>query len=645
LRFDLSAIDRSGDPCDDFYAYACGGWLATHPIPPEKDRISRYDEMVDRNESWTHELLQAAADDQRMRSPLEQQVGDDYAACLDQKAIDARGLAPLEKDIAALDGNLRTGDWATILARLNAEGVNAPFNTYVDADIRSPARTLLQIDTGGIGLSDRDGYLREDERSKALRNAYRLYLRRVFNLLGEPSEKADRDAARVMELETALARASPDSLTRRSREAQYHLMSIQDLDRRAPAIAWREYFKRLGVPTSELIVNVTAPAFLDAVQTLITASDRQAWRALLVWHSVRRSTEVLPSPFAEAAFDFYGKTARGIREMAPRWRRCGRLVDGHLGEAVGQLFVREHFPPQTREKVLGTIESVRTALREAISSNSWMSEPTRREALVKVDSIQVKIGHPDRWRDYSGLAIDRSDAYGNAKRARVFEMRRQVSKLGAPTDRAEWDSLPQRLDGYSTKVLNEIAFTAGILQRPFFDPSSDRPLQFGALGAVAGHELIHLFDDEGRKFDSRGAVRDWWAPDDARRYAELAQCFVDEYAREIAIGDLHVNGRLTLGENLADNGGLRLAFRAAHLRPDEPEIDGFTSTQRLFLAWAQIRCENATEATMRLRTQTDGHSPGRLRVNVVVSNMAEFASAFQCAPTAAMARADRCVLW
>ncbi len=645
LRFDLSGIDRSADPCLDFYAYACGGWRATHPIPPDKFRISRYNEMIDRNEAWTRELIENASSESRVRTLLERQVGDEYASCLDQAGIDARGQGSQRQDIDGIDRALDAGDWTELFARLHAQDVPAPFSSYALEDIRSPDRMLIQIDVGGMGLRSRDDYFREDEHSKTLRTAYQLYLQRLFALGGESASTAEALASRVLAMETSLARAAPDPLTRRSREALYHPMAIQQLEEHAPSIRWRDYFQKLGAREDTLRVNVTAPAFLTAVESLIHSADRPAWRALLLAHLIGRSIDTLPSQFVSAHFDFYGRTVRGLRELPPRWKRCVRLVNEHLGEAVGQLFVREHFSPQARARVLEVIQAVRRALRERIGESSWMSEPTRREALLKVDAITVKFGHPDRWRDYSGLEIVRGDAYGNGRRARLFEMRRQISKLDRPTDRSEWASLPQELDGYSTKVLNEIAFTAGILQRPFFDPAADAPLQFGGLGAVAGHELIHLFDDQGRKFDAHGALRDWWAPQDARRYAELAQCFVDQYGRDVGLGELHVNGQLTLGENLADNGGLRLAHRALKPDPNGPTIEGFTPLQRFFLAWAQTRCENTTNAALRQQLQSDGHSPGRQRVNVVVSNMTDFASAFGCHASAPMAPEDRCALW
>ncbi|HEX4827931.1 MAG TPA: M13 family metallopeptidase, partial [Xanthobacteraceae bacterium] len=393
-------------------------------------------------------------------------VGDDYASCLDQEAIDRRGLSPLAEDFAAIDALVDSANWTTIFARFAGQNVNAPFTVYADQDIRSPDEMMFWLNTGGLGLRDRDDYLRDDEHSRALRTAYRSHLRRVFTLLGESDEAAQADAARVIAMETALARATPDVLTRRSRLAVYHPTSVEDLSKGAPGIDWPRYFRELGAPLTLHRVNVVAPPFVEAVQALIAADDRPGWRAFLKWHLVRRVTEVLPSPFAAADFDFFQKTARGVRQMAPRWKRCKKLVDEHLGEAVGQLFVKEHFPADARGRVRSIIESIRSALGADIAAASWMSESTRREAQVKVDAITVKIGYPDRWRDYSGLLIDRAYAFANAQRARKFDVQRQMAKVGAPTDRAEWDSLPQQLDGYSTKLLNEIAFTAGILQRP-----------------------------------------------------------------------------------------------------------------------------------------------------------------------------------
>ena len=644
LAFELSGIDRSSDPCHDFYAYACASWLASHPIPLDKPRVSRYDEMVDRNEAWTQAILERAAAQSGAQSALEQKVGDAYASCLDQETIDRRGLSVLAADFAAIETAVHARDWTAIFARFAGQGLNAPFTVYADQDVRSPDEMMLQLDVGGMGLRDRDDYLRDDEHTRSLRTAYGSHLRRVFMLLGESEQRAQADADRVIAMETSLARAAPDVLTRRSRLALYHPLTPEDLRQRAPGIDWRRYFDLLAVPSPVRRVNVTSQ-FLEAVQALSASEDPSSWRAFLRWHLVRQFTQVLPASFAAADFDFFQSTARGVRQIAPRWKRCARLVNEQLGEAVGQLFVKEHFPAESRTRVRSIIESVREALRQDIASATWMSDATRDEALVKAAAIAVKIGHPDRWRDYSGLIIEPGLAYENAQRARGFEMRRQVAKLAAPTHRDEWDSLPQQLDGYSTKVLNEIAFTAGILQRPFFDPSADTALQYGALGAVAGHELIHLFDDEGRKFDARGAMRDWWTPQDASRYRELSQCFVDEYGREIAVDDLHINGQLTLGENLADNGGLRLAFRASGVDKSSGLIDGFSPPQRFFLAWAQIRCENVTDRWMRERTLTDGHSPGRARVNVVVSNMSQFAEAFNCPSKAPMVRQHPCVLW
>ena len=645
LGFELSGIDRSADPCRDFYTYACGFWLARHPIPPDKSRVSRYDEMIDRNEAWTQAILERAAASGGDQSTLEKKIGDAYASCLDQRTIDLRGLSVLATDFAAIETAVQAGDWTAIFARFAALGVNAPFTVYPDQDIRSPDEMMLQLDVGGMGLRDRDDYLRDDEYTRSLRTAYRFHLRRVFALLGESAEQAQTDADRVIDMETSLARTAPDVLTRRSRLALYHPLTPEDLRQRAPRIDWGLYFQRLGVTSPPRRVNVNSPQFLEAVQALSAQEDPNRWRAYLRWHLVRQFTQVLPASFAAADFDFFLRTARGARELAPRWKRCARLVNDQLGEAVGQLFVKEHCTTESRARVRAIIESVRRALQDDIASAAWMSDATRGEALVKAAAIAVKIGHPDRWRDYSGLTIERGLAYENAQRARSFEVRRQIAMLAAPTDREEWNSLPQQLAGYSTKVLNEISFTAGILQRPFFDPNADPALHYGALGAVAGHELIHLFDDQGRRFDARGAMRDWWTPVDAVQYRELAQCFVDEYGGEIAIDDLHINGQLTLGENLADNGGLRLAFRASGVDNSSGQIDGFTPPQRFFLAWAQIRCENVTDRWMRERTLTDGHSPGRARVNLVVSNMSEFAEAFQCPSKAPMVREHPCVLW
>ena len=574
-------------------------------------------------------------------------VTDDYAACMNEAAGEKRGLRPLRADLQRIAAIGTPTESVTALAAVQTSGADALFSFYPSQDAQDSERVVATLDVGSLGMGDRDYYLKDDPETKALRDSYRAHVTRMLQESGLPGGAAQAGADAVLRLETEMARSSPTREERRDPARQYHKRTRPQLDDLAPEWPWQAYFAALGAPPSTE-VNVTSPDSLRTVTRLWLGLPVTEQRAYLRWQLVHALAAALPTRLAEEDFHFYGTVLRGIRELPSRWKRCARLTNDHLGEAVGRVFVATHFPAARREQVLGLVRAVQAALRDDISTLAWMSEETRQEALRKLGAFRIKVGYPGRWRDYGRLQVRRDDALGNALRANRFEFARQVAKIGQPVDHDEWFSLPQDVDGYQSAALVEIVFTAGILQPPFFDPAADEAINFGAIGRAMGHEFTHGFDDHGRKFDRHGNLRDWWTPEDARRFAERAQCFVDEYSRFVVVDDKTLNGRLTLGENLADNGGTRLAYAALEKRLEgqsRAPIDGLTPEQRFFLAFAGTQCGNVADATARNRLLTDPHSPGRWRVNGTVRNMPEFQAAFACKAGDAMVSPRPCRVW
>ena len=647
LKFEIDALDRSADPCSDFYQYACGNWLAKNPVPADRSLWSRYNQMANLNQKRLTAILEQAAQARSGRSPEEQKIGDYYAACMDETGIEAKGLAPLQPEMARIAAVKNRGQLIAEIAHLNNLGVNVPFDFYPDQDMKDSSQVIAVVDQGGLGMADPERYTDAGAEAVAVRQRYLEHLKREFVLLGDSPGDADSAAQAALRLETALARASMTRLQRRDREKQYHKLGAADLGALTPNFSWKQYFAAIGLARVQ-VVNVNVPGFLQAFDSLLASAPLEDWKNYLRWHLVHVATPALPAAFVSEGFDFEGRVLRGLTEMPARAERCQDLVDRDLGEAEGKLYVQAWFPESSRQGVLHLVGLLKQAMKEDIQTLPWMTAATRQQALAKLDTIGVKIGHPETWRDYSSLRIVRGDALGNAFRSLSFEFRRQLGKVGRPVDRGEFYELPQSIEGYHDNPLNEVVFTAGILQPPFYDPRMDDAVNFGICGGVIGHELTHAFDDQGRKWDGHGNLRDWWTPEDAAQYQQRASCFVQEYSQFPAVDDLKVDGQLTLGENIADNGGLHLAYLAfiADLAGKDPaEIDGFTPEQRFFLAWGQIRCANVTDARARSLARTDPHSPGRWRVNGVVSNMPEFAKAFHCPTTAPMVRKDSCRIW
>jgi len=642
----LASLDRTADPCVDFYQFACGGWMANHPVPADRSAWATFDELQERNDEALHKILEAAAATPTAET---RKIGDYYGSCMDERGIDAKGVRPIQAGldrIASLSG--RAG-LPAVLALLHPIGVPAFFGVGSAPDIDNADVSMAIVGGGGLGLPDRDYYFRDDAKSVELRRQYGEHIGKMLQLAGPAPDSAAAPAT-VLGVETALARPQLDVVARRDPANVNHKMTLDELQALTPGFDWRAYFTAIGAPAFTM-VNVTQPMYLKALDTLLSTLPLADIRTYLRWQLLRANAPVLPAAFVNENFRFYGTILRGTPQLRPRWKRCVEFTDGDLGEALGKAYVAQAFGGQAKANTLAMVTAIEAALQQDISTLAWMTSDTRKEALVKLRAVAHKIGYPDRWRDYSRLRVVRGDALGNSQRANTFDFRRAIDKIGKPVDRSEWGMTPPTVNAYYNPTENNINFPAGILQPPFYYGGGDRPTNFGAAGAVVGHELTHGFDDQGRKYDAKGNLHDWWKADDAKNFESRAQCLVDEYNGFTAVDDVHVNGKLTLGENTADNGGLRLALAAylatAATSPTGPERvrDGFTPEQRLFIGFGQIWCENARPEAVRLRVQTNPHSPGRFRTNGAVSNMPEFAKAFSCRPDAPMVRANACRVW
>jgi putative endopeptidase len=647
LRFDLSNIDKTADPCVDFYQYSCGNWLSKNPVPADQSRWGRFSELEERNRVVLREILDEASKPSPARDAVSVKIGDYYAACMDEKAIDAKGLAPLQPELDRIRALKDKSQLASEIAHLHRNGIDTLFEFGSGPDFKDASINIAQADQGGLGLPDRDYYLKTDAKSEEIRQKYLAHVQKILELAGEKPDQAKADAATVMQMETALAKGSLDLVSRRDPEKQYHKITQQELETLTPQFQWKEYLKDSGTPEFKSL-NVAWPDFFKAMNGEIQSAGLDHWKTYLTWHVLHSEARLLPSPFVQENFNFYGKTLTGSTEMRPRWKRCVDFTDSQLGEALGQKFVERTFGKEGKERTLKMVDALEKALGQDIQGLSWMSAATKQQAEVKLKAIANKIGYPDKWRDYSSVVIKRDDPVGNGFRADEFEFARQVNKIGKPVDRSEWGMTPPTVNAYYDPTMNNINFPAGILQPPFFQVDMDDAVNFGGIGMVVGHELTHGFDDEGRQFDAKGNLHDWWTPVDAKEFETRAACISKEYSKfEVAPG-AHVNGDLTLGENTADNGGARVALMAlenALAGKTRPVIGGFTPEQRFFLAFGQIWCDNTREEALRLQVQTDPHSPARDRVNGVVQNMPEFQKAFSCKEGQPMAPANSCRVW
>jgi putative endopeptidase len=640
--FDVNALDQSVNACTDFYQFSCGGWLAKNPVPADRARWGRFDELSERNQATLRGILEKAT------SAADQKIADYYTACMDEKGIEALGLKPVKPTLDRIAGLGGRADLAGEVARLHSQGVGVLFGFGARQDFKDATKVIAGLDQGGLGLPDRDYYLKDEPRFADVRKQYVPHVARMFELAGDGHETAQEAARHVLEIEIALARASLERVKRRDPANVDHMTKKAELLALTPGFGWDAYFAGVAAPPMAEL-NVTWPDFFKGLQAVVADTDLGALKSYLRWQTLRASAPLLPAAFVNENFAFYGKTLTGAKELRPRWKRCVQLVDAHLGEALGERYVEATFGAEGKARMSKMVAALEHALEKDIRELPWMTDATRKQAQVKLAAIANKIGYPDRYRDYRPVKVARNDALGNAERAETFEMRRQLAKIGQPVDRGEWLMTPPTVNAYYMAQQNNINFPAGILQPPFFERSMDDAVNFGAVGSVIGHELTHGFDDQGRKFAANGNLADWWTAEDAAEFEKRATCFADQYgAYTVAGGEVKLNGRLTLGENTADNGGVRIAYMALMdtlAGASVPLRDGFTPEQRLFLAWGQIWCQNETEESARLRAQTDSHSPGRYRVNGVVSNMPEFQKAFACAAGSPMVRENACRVW
>ncbi|MDE3154919.1 MAG: M13 family metallopeptidase [Acidobacteriota bacterium] len=645
--FDVSAMDRTVSPCTDFYQYACGAWMKNNPIPADQSQWGRFGELVEHNRDVLHGILEAAEKPSASRDADTQKIGDYYAACMDAPAIDARGLKPLDGELARIAALTSKAGLPAEIARLHEIGAGPLFQFGSEQDFKNATEVIGGLDQGGLGLPDRSYYLKDDARSKDLRAKYVAHVQQMFALMGEPAAQAAADAQTVMRIETALAKDSLDRVDRRDPAKIYHRTTMKALLGMTPDFDWHAYFTAAGAPPLESL-NVAVPGFFSGMDALVKATSLADWKTYLRWQLVHANASLLSTPFVDASFDFYGRTLSGQQENQPRWKRCVRYTDQDLGEALGKAFVAKTFGADGKARTLKMVEALEAALGRDIKDLPWMTEATKQAALVKLRAIANKIGYPDHWRDYSTLRIARNDALGNSLRANAFEFKRDLAKIGKPVDRGEWGMTPPTVNAYYNPQMNDINFPAGILQPPFFDKNADDAVNFGGIGAVIGHEMTHGFDDEGRQFDAHGNLKDWWTPTDAKQFQARADCLVKEYSSFSPVPGVHVNGQLTLGENTADNGGVRIALMALESALDGQQrgkIDGFTPEQRFFIEYGQIWCENTRPETARLRATIDPHSPGRFRVNGTLGNMPEFQKAFGCKDTDPMVRHPACRVW
>ena len=652
---DLSSMDKSIDPCVDLYHYSCGGWQKKNPIPPDQTSWSVYGKLYQDNLTFLRDMLEQAAQPSAQRDAVTQKTGDFYAACMDEAAVEKQGFSAIQPELDAIAQLKSAKELAPLLARLQVSYFRYSYTSSMlfsagsTQDPDNSEQVIADVDQGGLGMPDRDYYTKDDAKTKETRTHYLQHVQKVFELIGDSPDAAKKNAETVMRLETAMAKASLTRVERRDPHKLVHKMKVAELAQLAPNFDWSAYYREAQYPEFP-VLNVDAPAFIKELDTLLSSEPIDSWKTYLRFHVADTSSPYLSSKFVDENFEFYRKYLRGAKEQQPRWKRCVQYVNYGLGEALGQVYVAKAFSPELKKSTLDMVQGIEEAMGQRIRALDWMSPETKQQALAKLAGIRNKIGYPDKWRDYSSVKIVRDDFAGNVERAHLFEGRRDINKIGKPVDHGEWDITAPTVDAYYNAQMNDINFPAGVLQPPLYDPKMDDAPNYGDTGGTIGHELTHGFDDEGSQFDAKGNLKDWWTKEDREKFDARTKCVADQYSGYVSVEDVHVNGELTLGENVADLGGEILAFMAwkdANKGKNLQPIDGLTPEQRFFIGFAQWDCANERPEDLRVRAMTDPHSPARYRINGVVVNMPEFGQAFSCKAGQPMVKpADNvCKVW
>ena len=641
-------MDRSIDPCVDFYSYSCGGWQKKNPIPADQASWSVYGKLYEDNLTYLRGIL-TADEHARTRTPVEQKIGDFYGSCTNEAAVNAAGARPMQPELDAVTALKSVKDIAPLLARLHLEGDSALFGSGSTQDPDNSDSVIVGLEQGGLGMPDRDYYVNDDDKSKEDRAHYLEHVQKFFRLLGDSPDAAQKNADTIMKIETGLAKSSLSQVERRDPYKVKNKMTPAELSALAPDFDWNAYFAAVGVPHFELL-NLNSKVFFKDVSDQLGSVPLADWKTYLRFHIVDSRAPYLSKPFADEDFAFHGQYLRGAKERKPRWKSCVEWTDMYLGEALGQEYVKKTFSPELKQSTLEMTRQIEDAMAERIQQLDWMSPATKQQALTKLRAIRNKIGYPDKWRDYSSVAIKPNDFFGNITRATQFEAHRDFNKVGKPVDRDEWGITPPTVNAYFNPQMNDINFPAGVLQPPLYDAKMDDAPNYGNTGSTIGHELTHGFDDEGRQFDAHGNLKDWWTKEDAEQFIKRADCVVDQYAKYIVVDNIHSNSKLTEGEDVADLGGTILAYIAWKDATRDKRLedrDGLTPDQRFFVGFAQWACENQRPENLRLRAKTNPHSSGPFRINGVVENMPEFGKAFACKPGQPMVKPPDqvCRIW
>jgi putative endopeptidase len=646
---DEASMDKTADPCTDFYQYTCGGWMKNNPMPGDQASWSVYGKLANENMQFLWGILEQDAKRTTKRNATQQKIGDFFGACMDEQSVERLGGSPLKPQLTEINAIKTVHDLTPFLSNIHLKSQTSGFmfGFGSDQDFGDASQVIAFLSAGGLGLPDRDYYLEDTAKMKETREKYVAHVQAMLQLIGEPEEKAKSDAKAVMQIETDLAKASLTRVDKRDPYKLFHKMSVDEAAKLTPSIDWATYLKIQGVQGVKA-VNVTEPEFFKALDKELSDQSLENWKAYLRWHLVSSRAPYLSSKFVQTNFDFYSKYLRGVAQQPPRWKRCVRLVDRDLGEALGKEFVDRTFAPKTKDDVLKMTKQIEDAMADEIKALDWMSPETKVQAQKKLDGIRNKIGYPDKWRDYSSVIVKPNDLVGNVERATVFESKRELNKIGKPVDKTEWGMTPPTVNAYYNPQMNDINFPAGVLQPPLYDPKEDDAPNYGNTGGTIGHELTHGFDDEGRQFDAEGNLKDWWTKEDASKFDEKIQCVRDQYAQYTIVDDIKINSKLTSGEDVADLGGTLLAYLAWKKQTagqDLKDEGGFTPDQRFFIGYAQWACENERPENLRVSAKTNPHSPGKYRVNGIVSNLPEFWKAFSCKAGQPMVREKACKVW